>query len=914
MVLKNLLFPIFLFVLISLVSCSTQGPQYPYIIGFSQCCDDAWRDVMNEEMARELTFHSDIQFITKSAQSSSSLQIKQIKELIDSGIHLLIVAPNESQPLTPIIEEVYQAGIPVILIDRKTESAEYSAYIGADNYEIGQTAAKYISSRFKDGGKILELQMAMKISPAAERHQGFVDEIKQYPHFSIIKSVEMNLNLSSDVRDSVKSLLSSLGPVDIIFGHTDLLAENAFSAASELELEEELFFVGVDGYPSTGGGIESVEKGVLDASLLYPTGGGEAIRLAMTILKYMPYDRINRLQTTVIDSTNASILHSQLSKVHLLQKSINQQIHRNQELQGIYQNQRLFIFFLLSSLMLAMILGGFLWYSLRAKQVINLDLQLKNREVLAQKTQIEEISEEVRKATQVKVEFFTNISHEFRTPLTLILGFAENLLPSLKFNDQTQLNIKLIRQNAVRLLRLVNQLMDFRKIESEKMIIRASEQDILEFIQNIMKSYFPTARNRDIDFQLISRHKRLPVWFDVNMLDKVLFNLLSNAFKFTPDHGKIHLYVRADKLENIVKIKVEDSGPGMRPEVLNHIFEAFYQGDGTTKMSTGLGLPLSKALVQLHQGDLIAQSIPGKGSRFSLSLPLGRHHLKDEEILPFEPVGFLNPGEYLDLEEEVLIPVKEQQQNQEYSILIIEDHSDIQFFLKQQLEHEYNIISSSHGVHGLETAIELGPDLIICDVMLPGQDGLSITKTLKSDLRTSHIPIILLTSQSTVEQQIEGTKAGADAYIPKPFNASLLKEKIKNLLHNRQILRESYGSVLMGIQPHPSYSLDQQFLHAFVLFVNQNFHREDFQVADLSKEFGLSRSQLYRKVKALLGQSISDYIQQIRLQKAEELLKEEELSISDIAYKVGYSSPEYFSTVFKTKYDISPTKYRKDWS
>ena len=639
--------------LLGFSSCTPAKEKKKFKIGFSQCCKDQWREVMEGEMYRELAFFPEVAFEIRVAESNTARQAKQIEDLVDLGIDLLLVAPNESAPLTEIIEAVYDSGTPVILIDRKTESEKYTAYVGADNYEIGKNAAHYIASKFNGVGKIIEVQFSLTISPAYDRSRGFRDGLDQYHDLEIVAT----LNADDIVRDNSQFLTTAIDSklpgilqthpeANILFGLTDLLAEESYEVAQKLGRADSMFFIGVDGIPGTGRGIQAVEDGVLDASLLYPTGGSEAIRLALSLLNNLPFEKQNLLQTTVIDPGNARILHFQMKKVASLQSSIDKQISQIQALDSIFRNQRIFIFVLVSSLLLALVLGAFLWSSLRTKQRINRRLEQKNREVLEKQKQIVRMSEEVRTVTQAKFEFFTNISHEFRTPLTLILGFAEDLQPTAHFPKHAQEGIRLIRENANRLLRLVNQLMDFRKIESGSMKVQATENDLIGFIRNIMNSYRKVAEKRDIDFRLVSRHKHLPLWFDQDMIDKVLFNLLSNAFKFTNDGGKIHLIISKDQLENRVNIQLEDNGSGMTEEDASHVFERFYQADERRKKGTGIGLPLSRELVELHHGAITLSTTLGKGSRFTVSLPLGHNHfeanqLYDPEAMPVSQSGYL---------------------------------------------------------------------------------------------------------------------------------------------------------------------------------------------------------------------------------------------------------------------------------
>ncbi|MCB0582530.1 MAG: response regulator [Phaeodactylibacter sp.] len=498
----------------------------------------------------------------------------------------------------------------------------------------------------------------------------------------------------------------------------------------------------------------------------------------------------------------------------------------------------------------------------------------------------------------------------------MILGYMEGLLAGGMVSKAARQDLGLVRKNALRLLRLVNQLMDFRKTESGKMALRASENDLVAFAREIVEAYRKMADKRNIELGFFSVERELPVWFDVNMIDKVLFNLLSNAFKFTPDGGKIQVAVIKDPIAEVALVKVEDNGRGMSKEETEQAFEPFYQGRRRQPGGTGLGLSLSKELANLHSGDIAVWSEPEKGTRFEVILPLGAGHLQESQMSG-ENTGSLSYDEMIFLEEvneESPYPPASSP-DAEHTLLIVEDNEDLRRFLKNHFARRYQIREAPDGNAGLDMALEEVPDLIIADIMMPGRDGLALTRILKTDLRTSHVPIVLLTAKSAMEQKIEGIQTGADAYVTKPFNLDFLSEVIKNLLHGRQVLKDRFSSVIQpGQFPAGMGSLDEQFLRKFTQYVETHYEDQGLTVEGLSEAFGLSRVQLYRKVKALLNESVNDYIQQVRLKKASQLLLEGELTVAEIAYKVGYSSPGYFSTAFKGKYACSPSEYREKQS
>jgi signal transduction histidine kinase/DNA-binding response OmpR family regulator len=566
------------------------------------------------------------------------------------------------------------------------------------------------------------------------------------------------------------------------------------------------------------------------------------------------------------------------------------------------------------SLVLSLILGGLTFYSLNENRKINKKLQSQNLEISDQKNQLEIMSAKAQVANEAKVNFFTNISHEFRTPLTLILGPLEELLATTKSHTTIQ-SLTLIQKNVIRLLRLVNQLMDFRKIEADKMKLRASENDLITFVSEIIQSYKSIAQKRGIDLRLITNERQLNTWIDVNMLDKVIFNLLSNAFKFTSDNGFIHVYV--SKEDDKAIIKIEDNGVGMSKEALEHAFEIFYQGDYENYKGSGLGLALSKELIQLHKGSISITSEKWKGTTFEIRLPLGNAHLDKDEIVEEEiNTAVLYEQEKIytsDLKAISLLTIEggDLGKEKEFSILIIEDNEDLRSFLASKLKQEYEVLEADDGQTALQVALDTIPDLIICDVVIPGKDGMEVTHMLKSDIRTSHIPIILLTAKSSIEQKIEGMKNRADTYITKPFNLPFLLQSIKSLLQNRAILKEHFTSELSSnLKTQTIGKLDRKFINEFTALVESNLSNENFSVEDISKTLGISKMQLYRKINALLNMTVNDYILNTRMQKAKYLLQHEELSISEVAYKVGFSTPAYFSTVFKSKFGVAPKAFK----
>lgn len=895
------------------LSCGHINKKSQYVIGFSQCVgSDLWRQTMLEEMKMELSLHPGADFIYTDAGGNSQKQTEQVKQMLDHGIDLLIVSPNEAQPLTAVVNQVYNKGIPVIVIDRKTSSDLYTAFVGADNYQIGVMAGVYVGSSLKGPINLLEVMGLPGSSPAIERDRGFTDGIKKFKNVHIAARVYGDW-LKPNAEAQLLKIKDQLPGINAVFAHNDVMALGARQVFRKLHLPPATKIIGVDALPGAQGGLQMVSDRILDASLLYPTGGKEAIVTAFHILNKEPFQRENILQSLVIDSTNVQLMKVQWNRIIDQQKDIEKQKTLLEEQEAIYNSQQTVLNIIVITLVLAIIFGGLAFYFLVENRKINKSLEAKNAEILSQRNQLIEMSAKAEAATEAKLNFFTNISHEFRTPLTLILSPVEDLLQDEKIRTLAGRQLKLIHHNIFRLLHLVNQLIDYRKIEYDKQQLLASENNLVEFIKEISDSFTHHAEKLHIVLKLFSKEKEIKVWFDINMLDKVFFNLISNAIKFSNDKGQINITIRKDN--DVVYVDVVDNGIGLAPDEAQRIFDQFYQVDQHSGKGSGIGLSLSKEIVELHGGTIAVQSEKWKGTKFTVTLPLGDKHLSSEQ----RTQQTLNR---LDIEEKAreyhaeLEKISEPDTagifSQEYSVLIVEDNTELLSYLREKFEQHFEVYTADNGNSALSDAYEKVPDLIIADVVIPGFTGKVLAEKLKSDLRTSHIPIILLTAQVGMDQQISGIQSMADMYITKPFNFDYLLANVQNLIKNRVILKEHFTSDISTAEKLPiSKSLDRKFINDFAGIVEQNLANEKLNVDDLCKVIGVSRVQLYRKVKALMGCSITDYILNRRLKKAKYLLNNENYTIAEITYMVGFSSPNYFATVFKNKYGVTPSEFKK---
>lgn len=897
-------------------SCEKQKENPTYTIGFSQCIgSDLWRKTMLEEIKIELSLHPGAKLIYKEANGNSKLQVLQAQDMILKGIDILIISPNEAQPLTPVVEQAYNKGIPVIIIDRKTASSAYTAYVGADNFQIGKMAGEYAGEVLKGKGNIVEVLGLPGSSPTIERQRGFIQGLKRYPDIKITNQVYGNW-LGEDTKEQLNKIKNSLINIDAIFAHNDQMASASRKVINTLLDKKQIKVIGVDALPGQGGGLEMVSSGILTASVVYPTGGKEAISTAFKILNKESFSKENILQSLVIDSTNVELMKLQWNKFISQQKDIERQGSLLEEQKVLFKNQQIILNVTVIALVLSVVFGGLALYALLENRKINKNLETNNIEILNQRNQLIEMSSKAEAATEAKLNFFTNMSHEFRTPLTLILSPLEDLIQNEKIKAGAENNLNLIQKNVYRLLRLINQLIDYRKIEHDKMLLSVSQNNIVSFVADILESFQHSAKKKNIEIRLLTDAKNIKVWLDVNMLDKVIFNLLSNALKFTPANGVI--YVEITHTSTSVTLSIKDNGPGIPAEEIDHVFEHFYQAQTNTAKGSGLGLSLSKELMILHHGNINVESTKSQGTKFSIQLQLGEEHFTEQEKLRgkankdllYEDAKIYTTGlndipEYTN--PDLLRTIKPQ------SVLIIEDNADLLNYLGNKLEQDYEVFLANTGENGIASAYEQVPDLIISDLILPGLSGRSLTEKLKSDIRTSHIPIILLSAHGSLEQQINGMESMADAYIIKPFNYDYLVATVKSLLKNRYLLKSHYMSDISSSgKPPISKSLDKKFINDFSGIVEQNLSNENFSVDEISKEIGISRVQLYRKVKALLDCSVTDYIMSRRLKKAKYLLINERYSIAEITYMVGFSSPNYFSTVFKSKYGMRPSEFKKN--
>nr|WP_315162602.1 substrate-binding domain-containing protein [uncultured Flavobacterium sp.] len=886
-------------------SCnSSDGDRKKISIGFSQSINnDIWRKSMDHAMEVEASLHPEINLTIYNANRKAKKQIKDIDNMIEQGVDVIIISPFESDSIVPVIEKANIKGIPVIIVDRKVNTSNYTAYLGADNIEVGRIAGKHIVSLSNGHANVIQIYGDLTSSPGLERSLGFKQIVKQYPG---IKVFDVDSDDFGHPKTNFVKVLDSIPNIDYVYSFNDLIAYNGWKIAKDKGLDKKIKFIGVDGLNGPFGGIQLVKDRVLEATVLYPTGGSEAIKLALKIVNKEIVPKNNMLNTILIDSLNADIMSNQFDKIAVQQSDIEQQQSVIKSQEEKYSSQSNLLKLLISLFIIVLSLAVYSIYSgitIRRKKK---ELEETNKKIVTQRNEIEKFSEDLKRSNEARLNFFTGLSHEFKTPLTLILSSIESLGNEFR-NKGVSVNkeINLMYNNSRRLLRLINQLLDYRKTEDQKFTLRASKTNILNFSKSIISDFDREAKKRNIDFSLITNNPELDVYMDRNLMDKVYFNLLSNAFKFTPEKGKISIVIKEDKHSKTVKIYFKDSGIGIPENELKEVFTAFYQGSNNYRNSSGIGLHLSKSFVELHKGKIEINS--KNGAEFIITLPLGKEHLDEKYIIKEPILDFVHEPDYLD--SEFIQIVEPKNTEDKYSILYIEDNKELLDFVSHKFSAEYTFFASD-GSNAIERALELIPDIIICDLNLPGLNGFQICEILKKDLRTSHIPIIMLTASDNQDSYLKALESGADIFLTKPFNLKVLAQSIKGLLFNREKLRFYYTNNILNIEDGDFGVSEQDFLRKLNDLIEKNLDNSAYTVEDLARSLTISRVQLYRKVKAILGISVSDHINNMRLDKSKELLKKSELNISEIAYAVGFSSPNYFSTSFKNKFGVTPKEYK----
>ena len=878
MQMKQWLYVVFLTLVFS--ACSDNNVK-KYVIGVSQCSEDIWRDKLNNELVMSTYQHDNVTLKFASANDNDRLQKQQIEQFIKEGVNLLIVSPNQIHTISSVIDKAYDAGIPVILFDRKTDSRKYTAFIGADNYEAGHEIGYFIGQQLEGKGNIAEICGLQASSPAIERNRGFMDALKNYPDIKVVARGYGDWIKESGVTAMDSILVQSKESFQYVFAQNDRMALGALQSIKKHKVKG-IKIVGIDALPVPGGGMENVRDGNLEASYIYPTRGDSVMQLALNILEKKPYKRDNYLKGALVTKANANVLLMQ-------NEEMNKQTARLNALHGKvdtylvqYNHQKMYI--VLFSIILLLLIGIMVY--------IYRTILMKRR-----------IEEEANKA---KLQFFTNISHELRTPLTLIADPVNYIIHDDNLNSQQRSMLQIVQRNVLVLTQLVSEILDFRKVQNGKMELRLSDFNLAESMKQWIMLFSASAQKKHIAISM-NAPDAVMLRADQDKIERICYNLLSNALKYTSEGGEITLTAKEEN--GRVMISVADNGCGISSDELPYIFDRFYQAKNAGR-GTGIGLAIVKAFTELHHGEVSATSVEGKGSTFTIHIPVrqkgevtNQPTEKIEQLVePSSAQEVPNQARHID---ELIQPY----QTDKPEVLIIDDNIDIRTYLRSVLSEKYNVSEAADGKVGLELARKIVPDIVLSDIMMPVMDGLAFCQQLKTDKAISHIPVILLTARSLDEQRAEGYEHGADAYLSKPFSLRLLLSRIDNLIESRKKLNQTWSK---GVEDDEigniSNEIDKSFLKQLRKIIQENLANSDLSVEQIGDEIGLSRVQLYRKVKALTGYSPVEIVRKARLTRARHLLQTTERTVSEVAYAVGFSTPSYFSKCYKDEFGENPKK------
>ena len=800
-------------------------------------------------------------------------------------------------------------------MDRKILSDKYTAYIGADNYEIGRSVGNYIASRLEGKGNVVELTGLSGSTPAMERHQGFMAAISKFPDIKLIDKADAAWE-RGPAEIEMDSMLRHHPKIDAVYAHNDRIAPGAYQAAKKAGREKEMIFVGIDALPGKGNGLELVLDSVLDATFIYPTNGDKVMQLAMNILEKRPYPKETVMNTAVVDRTNAHVMQLQTTHISELDNKIETLNGRIGGYLSRVATQQVVMY---GSLVILLLVAGLLlvvYKSLRSKNRLNKELFQQKQQLEEQRDKLEEqrdqliqLSHQLEEATHAKLVFFTNISHDFRTQLTLVADPVEHLLADKTLSGDQHRMLMLIQRNVNILLRLVNQILDFRKYENGKMEFTPVSVDILSSFEGWNESFQAAARKKHIHFSFDSMPETdYHTLADMEKLERIYFNLLSNAFKFTPENGKIAVRLSSLNKEDKrwIRFTVANTGSMISAEHIRNVFDRFYKID-MHHAGSGIGLALVKAFVEMHGGTIAVESDEKLGTIFTVELPV-----QSCETVATEPDDILvspdsRTTDILLTEEEELVKGYD---SSKPSVLVIDDNEDIRSYVHTLLHTDYTVIEAADGSEGIRKAMKYVPDLIISDVMMPGIDGIECCRRLKSELQTCHIPVILLTACSLDEQRIQGYDGGADSYISKPFSSQLLMARVRNLIDSHRRLKQFFGDG-QTLAKEDVCDMDKDFVERFKSLIEEKMGDSGLNVEDLGKEMGLSRVQLYRKIKSLTNYSPNELLRIARLKKAASLLASSDMTVAEIGYEVGFSSPSYFTKCYKEQFGESPTDFLK---
>lgn len=921
---KRRIFGFLMAVLCLSVSCS-EKPE-AYLIGVSQCSEDLWRETVNKEIRREAALYGNLDVEIRSVRDDSRRQIEDIEYFISKNVDVLVVSPNESAELTPVITKAYQAGIPVILLDRKIDNDQYTAYVGGDNRQIGYMAAEYIVALLKGKGDVVLVRGTKGSTADTERYEGFLKALEDMNSDVRIADEFFADFLFVEAKDAMLHCLETSGfvnPADVVFAFNDQMAYGVSEAYAVLRENFSMqmndpYIIGIDALNGAGGGVEYLSQDFIDATFLYPTGGDTVVNIARSILSGAPYRRENILTSTVVDKSNMRLYSLQVRRIDEQQKKVEELNSKIMLNMAKYNRQQQLFYLICVIVIVFMVLIGALYMAIRTKNRLNSQLREQNisikkhvEDLQLQKNQLVDMSNRLEETTQAKLVFFTNISHEFKTPLSLISGPVEDLLERGNIGHDTRKTLEIVHRNTSKLERLITELLDFRTYENGKMVINYSMGNFRSFLENINDMFEDVIRRRNITFIFDTDDSDFNIPFDAKKMEKVYTNLMSNAFNHLDKDGTIKVSLAVTgRTEKMLRLAVFNSGSFVPESERENIFHRFYTLDARQK-GTGIGLALISSIVDALGGYIQVDSEEGRGTEFIVYVPVETEIITDSSIDDTYVPDFARQKLATMVDEDMSSGIIEEMvKTDKPTVLVIEDNIDMRHYVKSVMSKDYHILLACDGEVGIKKAARFSPSLILCDIMMPGMDGFEVCRTLKQCEQTANIPIVLLTACSLEEQKVQGYEEGADAFVQKPFNVRILKTIMRNLIDkSAKVSHAVKGDWLLGKKENIDNKA-QQFLDGLRVYVEEHIH-EDISVDAMAAYLGLSKSKLYRELKEVTEYSPIDIVNLIKLRKAVNLMVYDGLNISEAAFQSGFSSPSYFSRIFQKYYHERPKDYLK---
>ena len=899
------------FALFLTVACGQEkgGQRFKVVVS---CVDDPWHLEAARSIERERYFYDGIELETRPVHTVEE-QIADLDGLKTGEADLLIISPITPREVAPVIERIYDQGIPVILFDRRINSDKYSAFVSADNFVIGQQMGYYVESLLKDGGNVLLIRGNTSVTAEQERNDGFHAALSEDGLRDRIRLVAECIGDfgTAPARDAVIRTLQELPGgtrVDAVVAFNDNMAVGARQAFDSLRYQPVMpFILGVDALYGPGGGIDLVDRGNITASFIYPQGGKEIMELAAKILRGEPFERYIPLQSTFVDKTNVRVVKIQREQMEQQQASIDQ-------LNGVlslnmarYADQRARYLRLIFFAVFILLVAAFLLYLYRRVLKSRKELDKSNRN-------LRELTQKLEEANQAKLSFFTNISHEYKTPLSLIVSPMESLLEEKGLSAEGRESLLMMQRNTGRLQALINEILDFRKAESGRMTVNNEALDLDGFLREINAFFSDMIRRKQVKFTFEAEPGSYRVMTDKDKVEKIYFNLMSNAIKFVEEAGEIAVRLRMAEGESaqMVEVSVFNSDSFIPEAELKDIFQRFYKIDAPGNATgTGIGLALAAVLTDVLEGEIFASSKEGVGTTFTFRLPFFPAQAAPGTEGPALPSGLeTGPAWEVAVPDQDYSLLDEVADKQLPMVLVIEDNADMRHYLKGILSRDYRVCLSENGEQGLQRAAQFLPKIILCDIMMPGVKGYEVCRTLKRDGRTRDIPVILLSACAMDEQVAQGYESGADAYIMKPFSAKVLKVRMRKLIEKAEATRKDTGTSWLVGNDKSTTSAQDAFLSDIKSYIEKNL-AGDINIQDLINSLGMSKSKFYRKLGEITDYSPSDIINLIRIRLALNLMLTKNKNISEAAAATGFSSTSYFCRVFSKYYRESPGEWLK---